>query len=57
MRHNRIINERREGNSVYYSLANPRITEACNLVREIMTEQLIKEVRATRQASKGEERE
>jgi len=57
MRHNRIINERREGNSVYYSLANPRITEACNLVREIMTEQLVKEVRATRQASKSEERE
>ena len=54
MRHSRIINERREGNSVYYSLANPRLTEACNLVREIMTEQLIKEVKATRQSNRSE---
>ncbi len=29
MRQSRIINERREGNSVYYSLANTKIIEAC----------------------------
>ncbi len=48
MRRNRIINERREGKSVYYSLSNPRIIEACNLVRSIMKEQLVKEAKTTR---------
>jgi DNA-binding transcriptional ArsR family regulator len=47
MRRNRIINEKREGKSVYYSLSNPRITEACNLVRSIMKEQLVKEAKTT----------
>ena len=31
---------RREGTTVYYSLANPKIGEACDLVREVLADQL-----------------
>ena len=47
MRHTRIIKERRAGNNVYYSLTHPKITQACNMIRTILTEQLIKEVKST----------
>ncbi|WP_455369570.1 ArsR/SmtB family transcription factor [[Eubacterium] cellulosolvens] len=47
MRHVRIIKERRSGNNVYYSLAHPKITQACNMIRTILTEQLIKDVKST----------
>jgi ArsR family transcriptional regulator len=40
LRSKKIVEARRVGNSVYYSLANPRITEACNLLRQILQEQL-----------------
>ncbi len=48
MRSIRMIKERKEGNKVFYSLTNMKIAEACNLMRTIMTEQLLEEVRATR---------
>lgn len=48
MRRSRVIKERREGNNVYYSLANAKITEACGMIRCIMTEQLIKEFQTAR---------
>jgi ArsR family transcriptional regulator len=35
-----IIVPRREQSTVYYSLVNPKIAEACNLVREVIMEQL-----------------
>jgi ArsR family transcriptional regulator len=35
-----IIVPRREHSTVYYSLINPKIAEACNLVREVIVEQL-----------------
>ena len=35
-----IITPRREGNTVYYELANPRIGEACDLVLGFIAEQL-----------------
>jgi ArsR family transcriptional regulator, virulence genes transcriptional regulator len=31
---------RREGTTVYYRLANPRIAEACDIVREVLQSQL-----------------
>ena len=35
-----VISFRREGNTVFYLLANPRIAEACDLVHQVIAEQL-----------------
>lgn len=35
-----IVLSRREGVSIYYSIANPKIVEACQLMREVLMEQL-----------------
>jgi ArsR family transcriptional regulator len=35
-----LITPRKEGNSVYYSLSNPKIIEACDLVHEVIAAQL-----------------
>lgn len=43
LRLNKILHERREGNKVFYKLANPKIIEACNLIREILATQITKE--------------
>ena len=40
LRSKKIVEAKRVGNNVYYSLANPRIIEACNLLRQILQEQL-----------------
>ncbi len=37
-RHN-IVTHRKKGLSVYYSLADPKIAEACQLIREFLTDQ------------------
>lgn len=36
LRERGIVNNRREGTSVYYSLANPRIADACDIVQEVL---------------------
>jgi DNA-binding transcriptional ArsR family regulator len=35
-----VIIPRKEGNLVYYKLANPKIAEACDLVHQVIAEQL-----------------
>jgi ArsR family transcriptional regulator len=35
-----VVSARREGLNVYYRVANPKIIRACNLMREVLTEQL-----------------
>ena len=35
-----VITARREGNTVYYSLSNDRIGEACDMVRDFIVEKL-----------------
>ncbi|MDY6911874.1 MAG: metalloregulator ArsR/SmtB family transcription factor [Chloroflexota bacterium] len=35
-----VILPRREGSTVFYSLASPRISDACDLVRAVIAEQL-----------------
>lgn len=35
-----IISPRKEGNMVYYKLTHPKIAEACDLVNEVIAEQL-----------------
>jgi len=40
LRERGIVTTRRKGTTIYYSLANPKIGEACNLVREVLADQL-----------------
>ena len=40
MRERHILISRREGNVVYYQIANPRLLEAFDLLREILFEQI-----------------
>ena len=35
-----VILPRREGSTIFYSLASPRISDACDLVRAVIAEQL-----------------
>ena len=42
MRQISIVNTRKQGTSVFYSVSNPKINEACDTVREILVEQLKK---------------
>ncbi len=40
MRERGIVITRREGTTIYYSLANPKIGQACDLVQEVLADQL-----------------
>jgi ArsR family transcriptional regulator len=40
MRHKGILNSRRDGVNIYYRIANPKVVEACGLMREVLTEQM-----------------
>ena len=42
MRQIGIVNTRKQGTSVFYSVTNPKINEACDTVQEILVEQLKK---------------
>ncbi len=40
-----VVVARKDGVSVYYNIANPKIVKACNLIREVLTEHLQREQR------------
>jgi ArsR family transcriptional regulator len=40
LRERGIVSTRREGTSIYYSLTNPKIGQACDLVQEVLADQL-----------------
>jgi len=40
MRQAGIVRGRKEGQSVYYSVANPKVIEACGLMKQVMLDQL-----------------
>ena len=42
LRERGVVSTRREGATIYYRLTNPRISEACDLVREVLMGQLVK---------------
>ncbi|UCG55261.1 MAG: winged helix-turn-helix transcriptional regulator [Dehalococcoidia bacterium] len=42
LRERGIVETQREGTTVYYSLASPKIAEACDLVHKLLEEQLKK---------------
>lgn len=40
MRQRQIVKTRKEGSTVYYRVASPKIGQACDMVREVLLEQL-----------------
>jgi ArsR family transcriptional regulator len=40
LRHYHIVTTRKEGLRVFYKIANPKVTQACQLMREVTLEQL-----------------
>jgi ArsR family transcriptional regulator len=40
MRLKGILKSRREGNNIYYSIANPKVVQACGLMREVLSDLL-----------------
>lgn len=40
LRQNNVVTTRREGANIYYKIANPKILQACDLMREVLLEQL-----------------
>jgi len=40
LRKSGVVQTRREGLNVYYSLTNPRIVEACDISRQVLLEQI-----------------
>ncbi len=40
LRQTRVVMTRREGASIYYRISNPKIVQACQLMREVLLEQL-----------------
>jgi DNA-binding transcriptional ArsR family regulator len=42
MRERGIVTTRREGTTIYYKLANAKIGQACDLVQEVLADQLVR---------------
>ena len=40
LRERGIVTARREGTSIFYSLSSPKIAQACDMVREVLVDQL-----------------
>jgi DNA-binding transcriptional ArsR family regulator len=40
LRQNGVVETRREGANIYYKIANPKILQACDLMREVLLEKL-----------------
>lgn len=51
MRLKGILNSRRDGVNIYYRIANPKVVQACMLMREVLTEQMQEKSRLIDSAS------
>ncbi|MCL4436522.1 MAG: metalloregulator ArsR/SmtB family transcription factor [Thaumarchaeota archaeon] len=40
LRQRRVVATRKEGTNIYYKVANPKIIQACDLMRQVLLEQL-----------------
>ncbi len=40
LRQRQVVTTRKEGTSIYYRVSNPKIIQACQLMREVLLEQL-----------------
>lgn len=48
LRQSRIVASRRDGVNVYYRISNPRIIEACSIMKSVLVEQLEESERLAR---------
>lgn len=55
MRQRGIVMARREGSNVFYSLSNPKIIQACDLMRQVLLEYLEAGAELAREQSKSKE--
>jgi ArsR family transcriptional regulator len=46
MRHKGILTTRREGVNIYYRVANPKVIDACSLMKEVLFEQHVAKKKA-----------
>ena len=49
MRERGIVSTRRDGRTIYYRLANPTILQACNIMHQVLLEQLAEQEELSRQ--------
>jgi ArsR family transcriptional regulator len=56
MRHNGIVEARREGSHLFYRITNPKVVQACRLMREVMLERVTSNEILIHQALAQEER-
>jgi ArsR family transcriptional regulator len=40
MRHKGVLNSRKNGVNVFYSISNPKVVKACTLMKEVLAEQM-----------------
>jgi len=53
LRQRRVVVSRRDGVNIYYSIANPKIVQACALMREMLMEQIKEDGRLVSKAKAG----
>ncbi len=53
MRLKGILKSRRNGVNIYYSIANPKVVQACSLMREVLNELLMERSRMAELVKKG----
>lgn len=53
LRQRRMVSARREGVNIYYRISNPKIVQACALMRDVLTEQLMKDGKVVKKAKAG----
>ena len=56
MKQRRVLASRKDGNNVYYRLANPKMLRAFDLIREILLEQMQREAILTRHMERAQAR-
>ena len=52
LRQNRVVNTRRDGVNIFYRINNPKIIEACSLMKSVLLEQLEENERLARRIKK-----
>jgi ArsR family transcriptional regulator len=52
LRQHNIIEARREGKTIYYRIANPKITEACTIMRGVLMETLKEKAKLSKRLQK-----
>lgn len=53
MRHKGILKSRREGINIYYSVASPKVLQACTLMKEVLTDQMKEKGRLAEMVAKS----